>query len=55
MLPAPTRAISGSWGFSRNAMGEPPTKMRLAARETIVSEFSVRTCAISRRFAPDAK
>ena len=47
--------ISSTSGFSRYARGEPPTKIRLAARETIKSEFFVIVSAISRRLFPERK
>ena len=55
LAPAPTIANSRSWGFSKKAIGEPPMKIRLAARETMISELSVKILAISNRFAPEVK
>ena len=54
VAPAPTRAGS-SLGFSRKAIGEPPTKIRLAALDTIRSEFLVSRLAIAKRFSPERK
>ena len=52
----PAMLMTGaSAGFSKNAMGEPPTKMRFAARDTISSELRVNNSAISRRLAPELK
>jgi hypothetical protein len=52
----PAKVITGSsCGFSKNAIGEPPMKIRLAARDTMISEFLVKVWAISSRLLPELK
>lgn len=48
-------SYSGFLGLSKKDMGDPPVKIRFAAREIMISELSVNTWVISKRLAPDAK